>query len=87
MLYEIITEPEHHHEEPAGASKTDISDSEIHVIQAWVHRSMHRSIVMTYKMHICDMFDEIPVMASRGPLKYLFNYFLQYHCFDVNFHS
>jgi len=31
-------------------------------------------VVMTYRMHICDMFDEISVMASRGPIKSLFNY-------------
>lgn len=24
------------------------------------------SVVMTFRLHICDMFDEILVMASRG---------------------
>jgi len=28
MIYETITEPEHHRGEPASASTTDISDSE-----------------------------------------------------------
>ena len=32
------------------------------------------------------MFDRIPIMASRGPVKSLFKYFHLYHCFDVIFH-
>ena len=39
MLYETMTELEYHLEEPTGASTTDISDSEIHVIQAWAQPS------------------------------------------------
>ena len=39
MLYETMTELEHHLEEPTGASTTDISDSEIHVVQAWTQPS------------------------------------------------
>jgi len=33
---------------------------------------MLRYVVMTYILHICDMFDEIPVMANRGQIKYLY---------------
>jgi len=38
------------------------------------------------------MFDEIPVMASRGLVKVLINYLIFHHCFPVhylimNFHS
>ena len=29
------------------------------------------------------MFDEIPVMACKGPVKVLFNLLLLYHCFLV----
>ena len=43
-------------------------------------------VVKTYRFHICDMFDKIPVMASRGPVKSLFNYLHLYHCFEVTFH-
>lgn len=32
------------------------------------------------------MFDEMSVMASRGPFKSLFKYLHLYHCFDVSFH-
>lgn len=48
---------------------------------------MLRSVVMNCKMHICDMFDEMLVMASRGPTKSLFKYLHLYHCFDVTFNS
>ena len=24
--------------------------------------------VKTYSFHVCDMFDEMPIMASRGPV-------------------
>jgi len=43
------------------------------------------SIVMTCRLHICDLFDEIPVMASRGPIKSLFKYLHLYHFFDITF--
>jgi hypothetical protein len=33
---------------------------------------MLRYVVYTCRLHICDMFDEMPVMASRGPVKSLF---------------
>ena len=39
MLYKTMTKLEHHLEEHAGASTTDISDSEIHVVQAWAQPS------------------------------------------------
>jgi len=32
---------------------------------------MLRFVVMTWRMHICDMFDEMPIMASRGPVNSL----------------
>ena len=32
------------------------------------------------------MFDKMSIMASRGPVKYLFKYLNLCHCFDVNFH-
>jgi len=35
---------------------------------------MLRSIVMTCRMHICDMFDKMFVMASRALIKSLFKY-------------
>lgn len=41
-----------------------------------VNTPMLRFVVMTCRMHICDMFDEILVMASRGPVKYLFKNFI-----------
>jgi len=46
---------------------------------------MLRFVVITCRIHICDMFDEIPVMASRGLVKYLFKYLHLYHCFYVTF--
>lgn len=36
-------------------------------------------------MHIYDMFDEMPIMASRGPVKSLLKYLHFYMCFDVTF--
>lgn len=30
---------------------------------------MLRFVVMTYRCHVSDMFDEIPVMAGRGSVK------------------
>lgn len=47
---------------------------------------MLRYIIMTYRMHICDMFDEIPVMASKGPVKSLFKNLHWYHCLYAFFH-
>ena len=44
---------------------------------------MLKSVVYTFRLHICDMFDEMPVMASRGLVKDLFNYFLLHHYFPV----
>ena len=32
-----LFELEHHLEEPTGASTTDISDSEIHVVKVWAY--------------------------------------------------
>ena len=37
-------------------------------------------------MHICDMFDEIFIMDSRGPVKSFFKYLNLYHFFYVTFH-
>jgi len=33
---------------------------------------MLRYVIYTCRLHIRDMFDEIPVMAGRGPVKVLF---------------
>jgi len=35
-----------------------------------------RSVIYTCSLHIRDMFDEMPVMASRGPIKVLNKYLL-----------
>ena len=37
-------------------------------------------------MHICDMFEKMPVMTSMGPVMSLLKYFHLYNCFDVMFH-
>ena len=42
-------------------------------------------VVLTCIMHICGVFDEMVVMASRGPLKSLFKFLNFYHYFDVTF--
>ena len=34
---------------------------------------MLKYVVYTYRLHVCDMFDEMPVMASRNLVKGLFN--------------
>jgi len=47
---------------------------------------MLRSIVMTCRMHTCDVFDEMFVMANMGLVTYFFNYCHLYHCFDVTLH-
>ncbi len=49
-------------------------------------------VVYTYRLHVCDMLDEMPIMASRGLVKVLLNYLLLHHCFHVlyliqSFHS
>ena len=57
--------------------------NEIHILN---------SIVYTCRLHVDNMFDDIPVMASRGLVKVLINYLIFHHCFPVhylimNFHS
>ena len=47
---------------------------------------MLMSMVLTCRMHICDMFGEMAVMACRGPFKSLLKYLHVYHCFDVTCH-
>jgi len=47
---------------------------------------MLRYVVVTYILHICDMFDEMSVMTSQGIVKSFLNYLHLYHCFNVNFH-
>ncbi len=42
---------------------------------------MIRIVVYSCRLHIRHMFDEIPVMASMGPVKGLLNYFHLHHCF------
>jgi len=34
------------------------------------------TVIYTCRLHIHDMFDEMPVMASRGPVKVLNKYLL-----------
>jgi len=48
---------------------------------------MLKVIVYSCKLHIFDMFYEIHVMVSRGPVKSLFKKFHLYHFFVVIFHS
>jgi hypothetical protein len=48
---------------------------------------MLKYVVYTCRLHICDMFDEMPVMASRGPVKVLFKYLLLHHFSFVIFFS
>jgi len=33
-------------------------------------------VVYTCRLHVCDMFDEMPIKASRGLVEDLFKYFL-----------
>jgi len=40
-------------------------------------------LVYTYSLHVDNMFEEMPVMASRGPHMFLFNLFLLHHCLPV----
>ena len=44
---------------------------------------MLRSVVMTYILHICDMFNKMSVMASRGLVKSLIRCFHYHLCFHV----
>ena len=41
---------------------------------------------MTCRMNICDMFEEMFVMASRGLVKSLFKNLYWHHCLYVSFH-
>lgn len=34
---------------------------------------MLKFVIYTCRLHICDMFGEIPIMANMGPFKVLFN--------------
>ena len=47
---------------------------------------MLRYVIRNCRVHICDVFDEIPFMASRGPFKSLFKNLYWYHCLYVSFH-
>ena len=47
---------------------------------------MLRYVIMTCRMHVFEMFDEMHVMDSRDLVRSLFKYFHLYHCFHVNFH-
>jgi len=44
---------------------------------------MLKYVVYTYRLHICDMFDEMSIMASRGLVKGFFKYLLFHHCFPI----
>ena len=44
---------------------------------------MLKFVVYTYRIHICDMFDEMPVMASGVLVKGLFKSLFLHHCFLV----
>ena len=39
----------------------------------------------TCRLHICDMFEKIPAMASRVLVKGLFKYLHLHHCFPIIF--
>ena len=41
------------------------------------------SVVYTFRLHVDDMFDKMPSMASRGLIMVLFNLFIFHHCFHV----
>ena len=43
-------------------------------------------VVMTGIIHICDRFDEIPIMDSRGLVKSLIIFLHYYLCLDVVYH-
>jgi len=40
-------------------------------------------VVKTCSFHVCDMFDEMPIMASRGPVYSLSMFLQMYHCYLV----
>ena len=42
---------------------------------------MLRTVKYTCRLHICNMFDEMPVMASRGLVMILFILLILHHCF------
>jgi len=44
---------------------------------------MFNYVGYTYRLHSCDMFDEIPVMASRALVELLFNLLLLHHGFPI----
>lgn len=44
---------------------------------------MIKFVVCTCSLHICDMFDKMPVVASSDLVKSLFNYFIFHHCFPI----
>ena len=44
---------------------------------------MFNSIGYTYRLHDCDMFEEMPVMAGRDLIMVLINLLLLHHCFHV----
>jgi len=46
---------------------------------------MLKFVVLNCRMHICDMFNKMYVMASRGLVKSLFNYLHLYGFFYVTF--
>jgi len=47
---------------------------------------MLKYVVYTYILHICDVFDEMLSITSRGPVKGLFKYlYLDYYSPDMYF--
>ena len=44
---------------------------------------MFNYVGYTCRLHACDMFDEMPIMDIRGPIKVLFNLLLLHHYFHV----
>lgn len=44
---------------------------------------MFNYVGYTCRLHACDMFNEMFVMASRGIIKVLFNLLFLHHCFHV----
>lgn len=44
---------------------------------------MFNYVGYTCRLHAYDMFDEMPVMASKGMIKILFNLLVMHHCFPV----
>jgi len=54
-----------------------LSDSQISM------RSLCFSVVYTYRLHVCNMFEKMPSIASMGLVKGLFNELLLLHCFHI----